>query len=137
MRMFSVTIMEVGENRVRVFYGTEKREGERLEIYIGGIGPCSSTVYLTFNNIMYICNIFRRTNSELLYQIMIFFFFNSKLICKKRFNLVIPFWHYSEIRSVLVPTCFNTLPSILASLHSPEVEGYTDPYPTHTDLVMA
>jgi hypothetical protein len=22
-----------GENRVRVFYGTEKREGERLEIY--------------------------------------------------------------------------------------------------------
>jgi len=27
--------MEVGENRVRVFYGTEKREGERLEIYTG------------------------------------------------------------------------------------------------------
>jgi hypothetical protein len=25
--------MEVGENRMRVFYGTEKREGERLEIY--------------------------------------------------------------------------------------------------------
>jgi len=25
--------MEVGENRVRIFYGTEKREGERLEIY--------------------------------------------------------------------------------------------------------
>jgi hypothetical protein len=33
---------EVGENRVRVFYGTEKREGERLEIYTGGISPCSS-----------------------------------------------------------------------------------------------
>jgi len=41
--------MEVGENRVRVFYGTEKREGERLEIYTGGIGPCSSTVYQTCN----------------------------------------------------------------------------------------
>jgi hypothetical protein len=25
--------MDVGENRVRVFYGREKREGERLEIY--------------------------------------------------------------------------------------------------------
>jgi hypothetical protein len=25
--------MEVGENRVRIFYGIEKREGERLEIY--------------------------------------------------------------------------------------------------------
>jgi len=34
--------MEVGENRVRVFYGTEKREGERLEIYTRGISPCSS-----------------------------------------------------------------------------------------------
>jgi len=34
--------MEVGENRVRVFYGTEKKEGERLEIYTGGISPCSS-----------------------------------------------------------------------------------------------
>jgi len=33
--------MEVGENRVRVFYGIEKREGERLEIYTGGINPCS------------------------------------------------------------------------------------------------
>jgi hypothetical protein len=33
--------MEVGENNVRVFYGTEKREGERLEIYTGGISPCS------------------------------------------------------------------------------------------------
>jgi hypothetical protein len=33
--------MEVGENRVRVFYGTEKKEGERLEIYTGGISPCS------------------------------------------------------------------------------------------------
>jgi len=47
--------MEVGENRVRVFYGTEKREGERLEIYTGGIGPCSRTVYQTCN-IRYICN---------------------------------------------------------------------------------
>jgi len=47
--------MEVGENRVRVFYGIEKRDGERLEIYTGGIGPCSSTVYQTCN-IMYICN---------------------------------------------------------------------------------
>jgi hypothetical protein len=34
--------MEVGENSVRAFYGTEKREGERLEIYTGGISPCSS-----------------------------------------------------------------------------------------------
>jgi hypothetical protein len=25
--------MDVGENRVRVFYGTEKREGERLDLY--------------------------------------------------------------------------------------------------------
>jgi hypothetical protein len=33
--------MEVGENRVRVFDVTEKREGERLEIYTGGISPCS------------------------------------------------------------------------------------------------
>jgi hypothetical protein len=41
--------MEVGENRVRVFYGTEKREGERLVIYTGGIGPSSSTVYQTCN----------------------------------------------------------------------------------------
>jgi hypothetical protein len=47
--------MEVEENRVRVFYGTEKREGERLEIYTGGISPCSKTVYQTCN-IMYICN---------------------------------------------------------------------------------
>jgi len=47
--------MEVEENRLRVFYGTEKREGERLEIYTGGISPCSSTVYQTCN-IMYICN---------------------------------------------------------------------------------
>jgi len=39
--------MEVGENRVRVFNGTVKREGERLEIYTGGIGSCSSTVYQT------------------------------------------------------------------------------------------
>ena len=34
--------MEVGENRVRVFYGTEKREGERLEIYGRDISPCNS-----------------------------------------------------------------------------------------------
>ena len=47
--------MEVGENRVRVFYGTEKIEGERLEIYTEGISPCSRTVYQTCN-IMYICN---------------------------------------------------------------------------------
>jgi len=39
--------MDVGENRVCVFCGTEKREGERLEIYTGGIGPCSCTVYQT------------------------------------------------------------------------------------------
>jgi hypothetical protein len=47
--------MEAGENPVRVFYGTEKREGEILEIHTGGIGPCSSTVYQACN-IMYICN---------------------------------------------------------------------------------
>jgi len=41
--------MEVGENRTCVFYGTEKREGEKLEIYTGGIGPYSSTVYQTCN----------------------------------------------------------------------------------------
>jgi hypothetical protein len=34
--------MEVGENRVRISYGTEKRKGKRLEIYTGGISPCSS-----------------------------------------------------------------------------------------------
>jgi hypothetical protein len=34
--------MEAGENRVRVFYGTEKREGERLEIYERDISPCNS-----------------------------------------------------------------------------------------------
>jgi len=34
--------MEVGENRVRVFYGTEKREGEKLEIYGRDVSPCSS-----------------------------------------------------------------------------------------------
>jgi hypothetical protein len=33
--------MEVGENRVRVFNGIEKREGKRHEIYTGGISPCS------------------------------------------------------------------------------------------------
>jgi hypothetical protein len=48
--------MEVGENRVRVFYGTEKREGERLEIYGRYISPCSSGRVST-SNIMYICNI--------------------------------------------------------------------------------
>jgi hypothetical protein len=41
--------MEVGENRVRVFYGTVKREGDKLEIYIGVISPCSNTVYQTYN----------------------------------------------------------------------------------------
>jgi len=39
--------MEVRENCEGVFYGTEKREGERLEIYTGGIGSCSSTVYVS------------------------------------------------------------------------------------------
>jgi hypothetical protein len=34
--------MEVGENRVRVFNGTERREGERVEIYTGGISLCTS-----------------------------------------------------------------------------------------------
>jgi len=34
--------MEVGENRVRVFYSKEKREGERLEIYTGGISPAAA-----------------------------------------------------------------------------------------------
>jgi hypothetical protein len=28
-----------GVNRVRIFYGTEKRERERLEIYTRGIKP--------------------------------------------------------------------------------------------------
>jgi hypothetical protein len=32
--------MEVGENCVRIFYAPEKRKGERLEIYTGGISPC-------------------------------------------------------------------------------------------------
>jgi len=41
--------MEVGESRVCVFYDTEKREEEKLEIYTGGIGPCSNTVYQTCN----------------------------------------------------------------------------------------
>jgi hypothetical protein len=40
-----------------------KREGERLEIYTGGIGPCSRAVYQTCN-IMYICNILQRSNPE-------------------------------------------------------------------------
>jgi hypothetical protein len=35
-----VTIWKLGRT-VGVFYGTEKREGERLEIYTGGISPCS------------------------------------------------------------------------------------------------
>jgi len=39
--------MEVAENCVTVFYGTERREGERLQKYTRGIGPCSSTVYET------------------------------------------------------------------------------------------
>jgi hypothetical protein len=33
--------MEVGENCVHIFYGTEKRKGERLEIYTAGISPCN------------------------------------------------------------------------------------------------
>jgi len=47
--------MDVGENRVRVFYGTEKQEKEKDSRYTGGISPCSRTVYQTCN-IMYICN---------------------------------------------------------------------------------
>jgi hypothetical protein len=31
-----------GKNRLRVFYCTEKREGESLEIYARAISPCSS-----------------------------------------------------------------------------------------------
>ena len=38
--------MEVGENRVRVFNGTERREGERVEIYTGGISLCTSDYIL-------------------------------------------------------------------------------------------
>jgi len=34
--------VEIWENRVRVFYGTEKREGERLKLYTGDISPYSS-----------------------------------------------------------------------------------------------
>jgi len=41
--------MEVGENRVRVFYGTEKREGERLEIYTEASAPAAVTVYQICN----------------------------------------------------------------------------------------
>jgi len=44
MQQYMCYDMEVGENRVRVFYGTEKREGEKLEIYIGDIGPCIRTI---------------------------------------------------------------------------------------------
>jgi hypothetical protein len=49
--------MEVGENRVRVFYGTEKREGkEKDSRYIQeASAPAAMTVYQTCN-IMYICN---------------------------------------------------------------------------------
>jgi hypothetical protein len=48
--------MEVGENRVHVLYGTEKREGERLQIYTGlALAPAAVTVYQTCN-IMYISN---------------------------------------------------------------------------------
>jgi hypothetical protein len=57
--------MEVGENRVRVFYGTKKREGEKLEIYTGDIGPCIRTVYQTCN-IMYICNMSQDYESDIL-----------------------------------------------------------------------
>jgi len=49
--------MDVGENRVRVFYGTEKREGEKDSRYIQEAStPAAVTVYQTCN-IMYICNI--------------------------------------------------------------------------------
>jgi hypothetical protein len=34
--------MDVGENNVQVFYDTEKREGEILEIYGRDTSPCSS-----------------------------------------------------------------------------------------------
>ena len=33
--------MEVVENCMYVFDGTEKRQGERLDIYTGNISPCS------------------------------------------------------------------------------------------------
>ena len=43
---------------MRVFYGTEKREGERLEIYGRDIAPAAAPVYQISNimYIMYICN---------------------------------------------------------------------------------
>jgi len=49
--------MEVGENRVRVFYGTVKREGkEKDSRYIDETSaPAAVIVYQTCN-IMYICN---------------------------------------------------------------------------------
>jgi hypothetical protein len=48
--------MEVEENRVRVFYGTEKREKEKDSRYIQeASAPAALTVYQTCN-IMYICN---------------------------------------------------------------------------------
>jgi len=65
MQQYMCYDMEVGENRVRVFYGTEKREGEKLEIYTGDIGPCIRTVYQTCN-IMYICNMSQDYESDIL-----------------------------------------------------------------------
>jgi hypothetical protein len=47
--------MEVGENRVRGFYGTEKREGTDLRYIQEASAPAAVTVYQTCN-IMYICN---------------------------------------------------------------------------------
>jgi len=43
--------MEVGENRVRVFYGTEKREGkEKDSRYMGETSaPAAVTVYQIYN----------------------------------------------------------------------------------------
>jgi len=45
--------MEVGENRVRVFYGTEKREREDSRYIQEASAPAAVTVYQTCN-IMYI-----------------------------------------------------------------------------------
>jgi hypothetical protein len=48
--------MEVGENRVRIFHGTEKREKKKDSRYIQeASAPAAVTVYQTCN-IMYICN---------------------------------------------------------------------------------
>jgi len=44
----TVTIWKLGRT-MYVYSMVEKREGERLEIYTGGISPCSRTVYQTCN----------------------------------------------------------------------------------------